>query len=111
LSSAIGNLRLVSSSQKFRLRSAGYKRDIVAVVEEGTTIVDRQSGTPFVVVGEVLPIGETTSSLPWAEDNLRLCGCSREQFVQKDINDCPYCDRRIPAAGSSGDAGAVPVDG
>jgi hypothetical protein len=91
------------------LRSAGYKRDIVAIVDDNTKIVDRQSGTPFVVVGEVLPIGDTSSSLPWSEDNLRLCGCSREQLVQKDVNDCPYCDRRIPAAADGtpgpGDAG------
>jgi hypothetical protein len=67
-------------------------------------IVDRQSGTPFVVVGEVLPLGSTDSALPWSEENLRICGCSREQLVPKDVNDCPYCDRRIPAADTSGDA-------
>ncbi|MGH2906178.1 MAG: hypothetical protein ACRDKI_05350 [Solirubrobacterales bacterium] len=93
----------MSPTQKFRLRSGGFKRDIVAVVEDGTTIVDRESGTPFVVVGEVLPTGKGPSALPWSEENLRLCGCSREQFVQKDINDCPYCDRRIPATGATGD--------
>jgi hypothetical protein len=94
-------LPTVSGSQKYRLRSAGYKRDIVAEVEPGDRFVDRQSGTDFVVVSEVLPTGQTTSDLPWAADNLRVCGCSREQLVQKDVNDCPYCDRRIPAAGSS----------
>lgn len=88
----------MSQSQKFRLRSAGYKRDIVAEVEDGDKYVDRESGTNFVVVGEVLPVGPTTSDLPWSEQNLRLCGCSREQLLQKDVNDCPYCDRRIPAA-------------
>lgn len=87
-----------TKNQKFRLRSAGYKRDIVAEVSEGEKFVDRESGTDFVVVGEVLPVGDTPSSLPWSEDNLRVCGCSRQQLVQKDINDCPYCDRRVPAA-------------
>lgn len=91
----------MSQSQKFRLRSAGYKRDIVAEVEEGDKYVDRESGTNFVVVGEVLPVGPTASDLPWSEQNLRLCGCSREQLLQKDVNDCPYCDRRIPAAAGS----------
>lgn len=94
----------MSESQKFRLRSAGYKRDIVAEVEEGDKYVDRESGTKFVVVGEVLPVGPTTSDLPWSEQNLRMCGCSREQLVQKDVNDCPYCDRRIPAAAASASA-------
>ena len=98
--------RPVSGSQKYRLRSAGYKRDIVAPVEEGDRYVDRESGTDFVVVGEVLPAGPTSSQLPWAAENLRLCGCSREQLLQKDVNDCPYCDRRIPAAETSAsDAG------
>lgn len=93
--------RLVSETQKFRLRSAGFKRDIVAEVEEGDRYVDRESGTQFVVVGEVLPAGPSASELPWSEENLRLCGCSREQLVQKDVNDCPYCDRRIPAAAAN----------
>lgn len=88
----------MSESQKFRLRSAGYKRDIVAPVGENDKYVDRESGTEFVVVGQVLPVGPTKSVLPWAEENLRLCGCSREQLLQKDVNDCPYCDRRVPAA-------------
>lgn len=91
----------MSESQKYRLRSAGYKRDIVAPVESGDRYVDRESGTNFVVVGEVVPTGQTTSELPWSAENLRVCGCSREQLVQKDVNDCPYCDRRIPAAEAS----------
>jgi hypothetical protein len=94
----------VSEQKKYHLRSGGFRRDIVTEVENGTKLIDRQSGTPFVVVGEVLPLGEGPSSLPWAEQNLRLCGCSREQLIQKDLNDCPYCDRRVPAAGSAGDA-------
>lgn len=88
----------MSPTQKFRLRSAGYKRDIVAPVETEDRLVDRESGTNFVVVGEVVPTGASTSELPWAAENLRVCGCSREQLLQKDVNDCPYCDRRIPAA-------------
>jgi hypothetical protein len=96
----------VSDSQKYRLRSAGFKRDIVAPVEEGDRYVDRESGTKFVVVGEVLPVGGSKSDLPWSAENLRVCGCSREQLLQKDLNDCPYCDRRIPAAETSpADAG------
>lgn len=99
----------MSESQKYRLRSAGFKRDIVAEVQEGDNYVDRESGTKFVVVGEVLPVGPTSSELPWSEQNLRLCGCSREQLVQKDVNDCPYCDRRIPAAAAAAAAPAAPA--
>ncbi len=96
----------MSDSAKYRLRSAGYKRDIVAEVSDGDRYVDRESGTEFVVVGQVLPLGgPESSSLPWSEQNLRVCGCSREQLLQKDVNDCPYCDRRIPAAANETDAG------
>jgi hypothetical protein len=94
----------VNPVQKYRLRSAGYKRDIIAPVDPAERIVDRESGTDFVVVSEVLPGGSTTSELSWSSENLRVCGCSREQLVQKDVNDCPYCDRRIPAI----DEGAAP---
>lgn len=96
----------MSATKRFRLRSAGFKRDIVVPLYEGERYVDRQSGTEFVAVGEVVPTGDTVSELPWAEENLRICGCYRDQLVQKDINDCPYCDRRIPAASdSASDAG------
>lgn len=95
----------MNKSQKFHLRSAGYKRDIVAT-DDGAKFVDRQSGTPFEPIGQVLPLAPTASNIPWSEENLRLCGCSREQLLPKDVNDCPYCDRRVPAAaGTSGDAG------
>ncbi|MFY9264646.1 MAG: hypothetical protein WAO61_04385 [Solirubrobacterales bacterium] len=91
----------MSKSKKLHLRSAGYGREIVAEIDAETALIDRQSGTPFKIVGEVLPLAPSGSNLPWSEENLRLCGCSREQLFQKDINDCPYCDRRVPAVGSS----------
>lgn len=108
--SPVGSLQPVNPAQKFHLRSAGHKRDIVAPVETGDRFVDRESGTPFVVVGEVLPTGETPSELPWATQNLRLCGCTREQLLQKDINDCPYCGRRNPAVASSSGSGSGASD-
>lgn len=97
---------IVSDGQKYRLQSAGYRRSVVAELEDGVTLIDGQSGTPFKVVGEALPLAPAKSDLPWSPENLRLCGCAREQLVQRDVNDCPYCDRRLPAAaGTSGDAG------
>ena len=45
----------------------------------------------------VLPLAPSPSNLPYSVDNLRLCGCSLEQLVQKDLNDCPHCGRRLPA--------------
>lgn len=91
--------RPVNKSQKYHLRSGGFQRDIVTTLSESITYVDRQSGTKYELVGAVAPIGQSGTSLPWAEDNLRLCGCSREQLVQRDVNDCPHCGRRVPATG------------
>ena len=48
-------------------------------------------------MGAVLPLAPAPSHLPYAVENLRLCGCSLEQLVQKDLNDCPHCGRRLPA--------------
>ena len=45
----------------------------------------------------LLPLAPSPSELPYAVENLRLCGCSLEQLVQNDLNDCPHCGRRLPA--------------
>lgn len=97
-------------SQKYRLRSGGFRRDIVTTLEDATVYVDRQSGTKFEVVGQVAPLAPSGSDLPWAEANLRLCGCSRDQLLQRDLNDCPYCGRRVPAVDSAGDASPTASD-
>jgi hypothetical protein len=82
--------------QKYRLR-APSDREIIREIEPGATYVDRDSGEQFEVVGKVLPLAPSPSDLPYAVEHLRLCGCSLEQLVQKDLNDCPYCGRRLPA--------------
>ena len=45
----------------------------------------------------ICPLAPSASNLPYSVENLRLCGCSLEQLVQKDLNDCPHCGRRLPA--------------
>ena len=82
--------------QKYRLR-ARSDREIVREVEPGVTSVDAESGEELEVVGAVLPLAPSPSDLPFAVENLRPCGCSLEQLVQNDLNDCPYCGRRVPA--------------
>jgi len=82
--------------QKYRLR-APSDREIIREIEPGATYIDRESGEQFQVVGKVLPLAPSPSDLPYAVEHLRLCGCSLEQLVQKDLNDCPYCGRRLPA--------------
>jgi hypothetical protein len=82
--------------QKYRLR-ARSDREIIREVEPGVAYVDAETGEEFQVVAAVLPLAPSPSDLPYAVDALRLCGCSLEQLVQNDLNDCPYCGRRLPA--------------
>jgi len=91
-----GILAAVSDRQLYRLRSAS-DREIIREVEPGRTYIDRATGDEFEIVGRVLPLAPSPSRLPYSVENLRLCGCSLEQLVQKDLNDCPHCGRRLPA--------------
>ena len=45
-------------------------------------------------LAQLLPLAPTASELPWAVENLRFCNWC-EQLAQKDLNDCPYCGRRM----------------
>ncbi|MBJ7348259.1 MAG: hypothetical protein JHC87_06790 [Thermoleophilaceae bacterium] len=94
----------MSDGPKYRMQSAGHRRDIVTTLQEATTYVDRDSGTKFQVVGQVAPLNSPGSQLEWSPENLRACGCSRNQLAQRDLNDCPYCGRRMPAVDSASDA-------
>jgi hypothetical protein len=82
--------------QRYRLRS-GEDREVIREVEPGKEYVDEESGEPFEVVSKVIPLAPSPSELPYAVEHLRLCGCSLEQLVQRDLNDCPHCGRRLPA--------------
>ena len=82
--------------QRYRLRSA-EDREVIREVEPGREYVDEESGEPFEVVSKVIPLAPSPSDLPYAVEHLRLCGCSLEQLVQRDLNDCPHCGRRLPA--------------
>ena len=84
--------------QRYRLRS-GTDREVIREVEPGKEYVDEESGEPFEVVSKVIPLAPSPSNLPYAVEHLRLCGCSLEQLVQRDLNDCPHCERRLPALG------------
>jgi hypothetical protein len=89
----------LGARQKYRLRSRS-DREVIREVEPGTVYVDRETGEEFQIVGKVLPLAPNPSNLPWAVENLRLCGCSLEQLAPKDVNDCPHCGRRLPAMNS-----------
>lgn len=87
--------------QQYRLR-ARSDRQTIQEVEPGKQYVDGETGEPFEVVGKLIPLAPSPSNLPYAVENLRMCGCSLEQLVQKDLNDCPHCGRRMPALNGEG---------
>ena len=87
----------MSLRPKYRLRTPSTGREIIIEAEPGEIYVDRETGEELRVVSAVLPLAPSPSELPYAVENLRLCGCSLEQLVQKDLNDCPHCGRRLPA--------------
>ena len=86
----------MNKRQQYRLRSAS-DREVIRDVEPGAVYVDRETGEEFRVIGKTLPLAPSPSRLPWSVENLRLCGCSLEQLVPRDLNDCLHCGRRLPA--------------
>ena len=86
----------MAARQQYRLRTR-TDRETIREVEPGKEYVDAATGQPFEVVGKLIPLAPSPSNLPYSVENLRMCGCSLEQLVQKDLNDCPHCGRRMPA--------------
>jgi hypothetical protein len=84
----------VSVKERYRLRSPASGREVILEAEPEEIYVDRDSGEPMEVVGKLLPLPPSTSKLPWAVENLRLCPWC-EQLAQQDLNDCPTCGRRM----------------
>ena len=88
-------LARVIRRQRYRLRTPSTGREVLVEAEPGKTYRDRETGEPLEVIGKVLPLVESsTSSLPWAVENLRFCPHC-DQMVEKDLNDCPYDGRRM----------------
>ncbi len=85
-------------SQRYRLRTPSTGREIFLEAEPNTVYRDRETGEELEVLGKVLPLAPSESSLPWAVEHLRFCPWC-DQLAQKDLNDCPTCGRRMaPAA-------------
>jgi len=76
------------------MRNPSTGREIIIEAEPGEIYRDRDSGEPLEVAGKVLPLAPSSSSLPWAVENLRVCPWC-DQFAQKDLNECPTCERRM----------------
>jgi hypothetical protein len=80
------------------MRTPSTGREVVMEVEPGKEYLDRDTGERLEVVAQVLPLAPTASELPWAVENLRFCNHC-DQLVQKDLNDCPNCGRRMAPLG------------
>jgi hypothetical protein len=80
--------------QKYRMRTPSTGREIIVEAETHRTYLDRETGEELEVLAQLLPLAPTPSELPWSIDNLRFCNWC-DQMSQKDLNDCPYCGRRM----------------
>jgi hypothetical protein len=90
----------VSEHQRYRLRTPSTGREIVIEAEPNELYRDRDTGEPLEVVGRLLPLAPSGSSLPWAVENLRFCPWC-DELAQKDLNECPTCGRRMGPLESS----------
>ena len=85
--------------QLYRMRAPSSGREVILEAEPGAVYTDRETGEELEVVGKVLPLAPSPSSLPWAVETLRFCNWC-DQPAQKDLNDCPHvraADGRAPA--------------
>jgi hypothetical protein len=89
----------MSNAQRYRLRTPSTGREIIIEAEPGKVYRDRDTDEPLEVVGKVLPLAPSPSSLPWAVENLRFCSWC-DQLAPKDLNDCPTCGRRMAPVAS-----------
>jgi len=57
---------------------------------------DSVTGERMDIVGKLVPTSSSPSNLPRAPEFLRIYPHC-EQLVGRDLSDCPYCRRRLPA--------------
>lgn len=80
--------------QRYRMRTPSTGREIIVEAEQDRIYRDRETGEELQIVGMVVPLEPSPSTLPWAVENLRFCSWC-DQLAQKDLNDCPTCGRRM----------------
>jgi hypothetical protein len=89
----------MSTQQRYRLRNPATGREIMIAAQPDEIYTDRDTGTEMEIVGKVLPLAPSDSTLPWSVENLRFCTWC-DQHSQKDLNDCPTCGRRMGPLGA-----------
>jgi len=80
--------------QRYRFRAPSTGREVIIEAQPGHTYRDRESGEPLEVVGKLTPLAPSPSNLPWSIEHLRHCPWC-DQMLQRDLNDCPTCGRRV----------------
>ncbi len=85
----------VEQRDRYVVRTPSTGREAAVEGEPDQIYVDAETGETMLVVSKLTPVAPSPSKLPWSVETLRLCGCNREQFVQNDVNDCPYCSKRL----------------
>jgi hypothetical protein len=89
--------------ERYRLRAPASGREALISVDgagpdEEVGYYDRVTGERMEIVSKLVPIGSSPSNLPRTPENLRVCPHCGE-LVERDLSDCPYCQRRMPALG------------
>ena len=90
--------------ERYRLRAPASGREAVISVdgqrpeEDEVGYYDHVTGERMYVVSKLVPDSESPSNLPRTPENLRICPHCGE-LVGRDLSDCPYCRRRLPALG------------
>ncbi len=83
----------MNSEQTYRLRAVGSGREALMKAEPDVVYTDRETGEEMVPVAATLPLAPSTSSLPRAPQNLRICRRC-DQMIGIDVSDCPHCGLR-----------------
>lgn len=86
-------------ADRYRLRTPSTGREIIVEADPDRVYRDRETGEELEVVGKVLPLAPSPSRLPWAVEYLRFCNWC-DQLSQRDLNDCPHCNRRMAPIGA-----------
>ena len=94
----------MSRPERYRLRAPASGREAVISVDgarpdEDVGYYDHLTGERMEIVSKLVPIASSPSNLPRTPENLRICPHCGE-LVGRDLSDCPYCLRRLPALGA-----------
>ena len=95
---------------RYRVRAPASGREAVVTVDgnapdpDEVGYYDHVTGERMEVVAKLVPLSGSETNLLRTPENLRMCPHC-EQLVGRDLSDCPYCLRRLPALGEPSEGG------